>query len=73
MIWVCCIAVTLGTVLPTAILWRGFAWIGQHAQLSVPLWQLGAVAFSLVPALVAGVALLPSGTYLADHNGSLPD
>jgi predicted anti-sigma-YlaC factor YlaD len=69
---VCCIAVTLGTVFTTAVLWRGFAWMSQQARLPGPVWQIGLVVFGLMPAIVAGILLLAQGTYLADHNGSLP-
>jgi predicted anti-sigma-YlaC factor YlaD len=72
-ICVCCAAVTLGTGFTTAVLWRGFAWIGQQARLPGPVWQIGLVALGLMPAIVAGVLLLARGTYLADHNGPLQD
>jgi len=71
--WVCCAAVTLGTAFTTAVLWRGFAWMGQQARLPGPVWQIGLVALGLMPAIVAGIVLLARGTYLADHNGSLQD
>jgi predicted anti-sigma-YlaC factor YlaD len=70
-IWVCCVAVTLGTAFTTAVLWRGFAWMGQQALLPGPVWQIGLVALGLMPAIVAGILLMARGTYLADHNGSL--
>ncbi len=72
-ICVCCAAVTLGTALTTAVLWRGFAWMGQQARLPDPVWQIGLVALGLMPAIVAGILLLARGTYLADHNGSVQD
>jgi predicted anti-sigma-YlaC factor YlaD len=72
-ICVCCVAVTLGTACTTAVLWRGFAWLGQQARLPGPVWQMGLVALGLMPAIVAGILLLARGTYLADHNGSLQD
>jgi hypothetical protein len=70
MIWVCCAAVTLCTALTTAVLWRGFAWIGQQARLSAPVWEVGFGVFCLTPAILAGILLLARGTYLADHNSS---
>jgi len=72
-ICVCCFAVTLGTAFTTAVLWRGFAWVGQQARLPSPVWQIGLVVLGLMPAIVAGILLLARGTYLADHNGSLPN
>lgn len=67
---VCCAAVTLSTVLTTALLWRGFSWIGRQARLPAPLWQGGFVVFYLMPAVLAGMLLLARGTFLADHNAS---
>jgi predicted anti-sigma-YlaC factor YlaD len=72
-ICVCCVAVTLVTAFTTAVLWRGFGWMGQQARLPGPVWQIGLVALGLMPAIVAGILLLARGTYLADHNGSLRD
>jgi hypothetical protein len=72
-ICVCCVAVTLVTAFTTAVLWRGFAWMGQQARLPSPVWQIGLMALDLMPAIVAGILLLARGTYLADHNGSLRD
>ena len=69
-VWVCCIAVTLGTGFTTALLWGGLAWLGEQARLSNPLWQLGVMTLGLMPAIVAGLVLLARGTYMADHNGS---
>ena len=75
-LWVicaCCAAVTLSTAVTTAVLWRGFAWIGQQARLSSPVWEGGFVVFWLMPAVLAGIFLLARGTFLADHNGTYRD
>jgi predicted anti-sigma-YlaC factor YlaD len=72
-ICVCCAAVTLGTASTTALLWRGFAWMGQQARLPGPVWQIGLVLLGLMPAIVAGILLLARGTYLADHKGSIQE
>ena len=70
---VCCAAVTLSAVVSTAVLWRGFAWIGQQARLSAPVWEGGFLVFYLMPAVLTGILLLAQGTFLADHDGSYPD
>jgi predicted anti-sigma-YlaC factor YlaD len=62
---ICCVAVTLGTVVPTAVMWRGFAWIAQQARLPGPLWRMGLFVITLIPAVGAGLTLLARGTYLA--------
>lgn len=69
-ICVCCVAVTLVTASTTAVLWRGFAWLGQEARLPGPVWQFGLLAVGLMPAIVTGILMLARGTYWADHNGS---
>jgi predicted anti-sigma-YlaC factor YlaD len=70
---ICCIAVTLSSALTTAVLWGGFAWMGQQARLTTPVWQIGLAALGWMPAIVTGILLLARGTYLADHNGSFQD
>jgi hypothetical protein len=69
----CCSAVMLSTAVTTAVLWRGFAWMGQQARLSAPVWGGGFVLFYLMPAVLAGILLLARGTFLADHTGSYQD
>ena len=72
-LWVvcaCCAAVTLCTAVTTVLLWRGFAWMGQQARFSAPVWESGFAVFYLTPAVLVGILLLARGTYLADHDGS---
>lgn len=69
-ICVCCVAVTLVTASTTAVLWGGFAWLGQQARLPDPIWKFGLLAIGLMPAIVTGILMLARGTYWADHNGS---
>lgn len=75
-LWVvcaCCAAVTLCTAVTTALLWRGFAWMGQQARFSAPVWESGFAVFYLTPAVLVGILLLARGTYLADHDRSFHD
>jgi len=67
---VSCTVVTLCALLSTVALWLGFEWVGVHAKLATPIWQVGFVVFGVTPALVAGVLLLARNTHLADHTGS---
>ena len=69
----CCAAVTLCSAVTTAVLWRGFAWIGQRARFPAPVWEGGFVVIYLTPAVLVGILLLARGTFLADHNGSYQD
>ncbi len=52
--------------------WRGFAWLGEHAGVPKLMWQTGFVLWWVLPALavVAAVTLLspqPADWELADH------
>lgn len=67
---VSCTAVTVGALLSTIMLWRGFAWLGSQAQLPSSVWQVGCLVFGLMPALVAAILLLAKDTHLANHSGS---
>jgi predicted anti-sigma-YlaC factor YlaD len=62
-----CTAVTFCGLLSTIALWRGFAWLGERAQLAPSVWQVGFLIFCVTPALVAGVLLLASGTHFDRH------
>ena len=67
---VSCTAVTLCALLSTVVLWRGFEWLGERAQLASSVWQVGFLVFCVMPALVAAILLLAKGKHLADHTGS---
>ncbi len=67
---VSCIAVTLGALLSTFALWRGFTWLSERAQLGSSIWQVGFLVFCVMPALVVAVILLARDTHLSDHTGS---
>ncbi len=69
----CCAAVTLCSAVTTALLWRGFAWMGQHASFPTPVWEGGFVVIYLMPAVLVGILLLSRGTFLADHDRSYQD
>lgn len=73
LVWVCCAAVTLATGFTTAVLWRGFAWMGQQAGLSAPVWEAAFAVLGCMPGIVAGILLLARGTHLVDRNGSYPE
>jgi hypothetical protein len=69
---VSCAAVTVCALLSTVSLWRGFAWLGEQAQLPSSVWQVAFLVFCTLPALVTAVVLLAkdSDKQLADHAGS---
>jgi predicted anti-sigma-YlaC factor YlaD len=73
MICTCCAAVTFCSAITAAVLWRGFAWMGQQAGLPAPLWEGGFLVIYLMPAVLVGILLLARGTFLADYNGSYQD
>jgi hypothetical protein len=38
--------------------WRGFAWLGEHAGVPKPVWEIGFVLWWIVPALFAAGAVV---------------
>jgi predicted anti-sigma-YlaC factor YlaD len=62
-----CTAVTLCALLSTVALWRGFAWLGERAELAPSVWQVGFLVFCVMPALLVGILLLAKGTHF-DRN-----
>ena len=62
-----CLGVGLSATVTVPFLWRLFAWMGERAGVSTPVWQAGFLFFFIVPSLVAGVLLLARGTHLASH------
>jgi predicted anti-sigma-YlaC factor YlaD len=68
LVCVCCGAVAFGTASTTAVLWRGFAYIGQHARLSPSAWAVPFAVFCLMPGILAGILLLARGAHLGDHS-----
>ena len=38
--------------------WRGFAWVGEHAGVPKPVWVIGFVLWWAIPALLATGAVL---------------
>lgn len=67
---VACLGVGLSAALTAPLLWRLFAWMGELAGVSTPIWQTGFVFFWIVPALVVGVVLLARGTHLTNRERS---
>jgi hypothetical protein len=57
----------LCALLSTVALWRGFAWLGERAQLASSVWQVGFLVFCVMPALLVGILLLAKGTHF-DRN-----
>jgi len=67
---VACLGVGLSAAMTAPLLWRLFAWMGELAGVSTPIWQAGFVFFWIVPALVVGVVLLARGTHLTNRERS---
>jgi predicted anti-sigma-YlaC factor YlaD len=68
LVGVSCALVTLTTAVTNIACWRGFTWVVERTHISAGIWPVAFVALWIVPALVASVLLLASGTHLADHN-----
>jgi predicted anti-sigma-YlaC factor YlaD len=61
-----CLGVGLSATLTVPLLWRLFAWMGEWAGVSTPVWQAGFMFFFIAPALVVSVLLLARGTHLTN-------
>jgi predicted anti-sigma-YlaC factor YlaD len=62
-----CLGVGLSAALTAPLLWRLFAWMGERAGISSPVWQASFAVFYIVPALLVSVLLLARGTHLASN------
>lgn len=67
---VACLGAGLSAAVTAPLLWKLFAWMGELAGVSTPVWQVGFAFFWIVPALVVGVVLLARGTHLTDRQRS---
>lgn len=65
-----CLGVGLSAAVTAPLLWKLFAWMGELAGVSNPVWQAGFVFFWIVPALVVGVVLMARGTHLTSRGRS---
>jgi hypothetical protein len=65
-----CAAVTFGALLTTFVLWRGFEWLGERAQLASSVWQVAFLVFCMAPALAVAIMLLAKDKHAGGHNGS---
>ena len=70
LVWMSCILVGLSAAITTPFLWRGFAWVGEWAHVSSPVWQVGFMVFWISPALAASLIFLARGIHLTDTNGT---
>ena len=62
-----CLGVGFSATVTLPLLWRLFAWMGEWAGMSSPVWQTGFVFFSIAPALVVSVLLLVRSTHPSDR------
>lgn len=62
-----CLGVGLSATLTVPILWRLFAWMGDHAGVSSLVWQVGFMLFFIAPVLVVSVLLLARGTQVTNQ------
>jgi hypothetical protein len=69
LVWMSCLLVGLSAAVTTPLLWRGFEWVGQWAEVSSPVWQAGFAIFWIAPALVASLLLLGRGVHVTGNGG----
>jgi predicted anti-sigma-YlaC factor YlaD len=70
LVWMSCLLVGLSAAITTPFLWRGCQWLGDWAQVSTPVWQVGFIVFWVSPALVTSLLFLARGIHLTDTNGT---
>jgi predicted anti-sigma-YlaC factor YlaD len=70
MVIVSCAFVSLFALGSTALLWRGFEWLGGWAQLPDAVWQVGFAMFWIAPTIAASFLFLARGVHLVDRDGS---
>ena len=68
-----CLGVGVSATLTAPVLWRLFAWMGERAGISIPVWQAGFAVFSIVPALVVSALLVARGTHLTNDGERSPE
>ena len=66
----CCTLVAISSALSTALVWRGFEWLGRWNDVPNPVWQAGFVLFWVAPTIAAGVLFLAHGTHLSGSDGT---
>jgi hypothetical protein len=64
-----CVLVGLSAAITTPFLWRACQWLGEWAQVSSPVWQVGFIVFWISPALVTSLLFLARGIHLTDSRG----
>ena len=67
LIAVACLSVGISTVFTIPLLWRLFAWMGDIAGVSAPVWEAGFAVFFVTPALIVSLILLARGTHWASR------
>jgi len=65
-----CTLVAILSALTTALVWRGFEWLGQWGQMPGPVWQAGFALFWIAPTIAASLLFLAHGTHLSGSNGA---
>jgi predicted anti-sigma-YlaC factor YlaD len=67
LISIACLGVGISAAITAPLFWRLFAWMGEQAGLSNPVWQAGFAIFWIAPALAVSLLLLARGTHSARH------
>jgi anti-sigma factor RsiW len=64
-LWIACAVAVLCSLVTTAYLWMGFAWLGRNLRIPDPIWQLGFVLSWAVPGLIGAALLIAAHTHSA--------
>jgi hypothetical protein len=63
LVWLSCCLLALSGAVTTPLLWRGFHWIGEMAQLPGPVWAIGFGLFWIAPAIAISIVLIARGIH----------
>jgi predicted anti-sigma-YlaC factor YlaD len=65
LISIACLGLGISAAITAPLFWRLFAWMGEQAGISNPLWQAAFAFFWIAPALAVSLLLLARGTHSA--------
>jgi hypothetical protein len=65
LISIACIGVGISAAITAPLFWRLFAWMGEQAGISSPIWQTAFIFFWIAPAMAVSMFLFARGTHAA--------
>jgi len=63
LVGIACLTVGISAALTAPLVWRLFAWVGEMAGVSNPVWQVGFALFWIAPTVAASALFLVHGAH----------